>query len=588
MFNYEIQAKTGVRRMPLLLVFIIASFFMMRGGVSHAATHTSQTNDPSTIVVKLTPNMRAKLEKGKFLSSNIEGAEQLNSLLGRYKAEKKQPLIPGDRDTLRREFESTHLRAAKSKPKVSLGEYYSIKVPKGTKTKVFIAELKKLDIVRAAYPKPLPAPAPITPSFVSSQTYLKNASTGLGVNVTIGGSATTKPYPGSNGGAVKVVDLEYAWNHEHEDLDSLRLPGTFWANGTPIDPYNDTGHGTGVAGIVAGTSDSIGITGIVPGTRFHRVNANNAERGLDISGAIYLAANKMVQGDVLLLEQQAWAPDNQGYSPIETYPDVYEAIVYATSKGITVIEPAGNGKQKVSEGYDLSDPLFNGIFTTSRPNSGAIMVGAGGTQGCSGVPSRARLPFSNYGTRIDVQGLGECVVTSGYGDLYNSGINAMYTGYFGGTSSASAAIAGVAAQLSSTYKTINNVALTPVQIKSMLQKNGSPQNTSFNPGKIGPYPNMAAVLPLSDITAPAQSTGLQGVWKSTNRIRLTWNPASDNLGYVTYRVFRDGVRIANTTNPVFVDTTVLGPKVYEYKVRAVDASGNLSPVSQAVQVRNNP
>ena len=61
-------------------------------------------------------------------------------------------------------------------------------------------------------------------------------------------------------------------------------------------------------------------------------------------------------------------------------------------------------------------------------------------------PDRSRLDFSNYGARVDVQGWGREVTTTGYGDL-QGGLNEdlWYTDHFSGTSSASPVVVGALA-----------------------------------------------------------------------------------------------------------------------------------------------
>ena len=84
--------------------------------------------------------------------------------------------------------------------------------------------------------------------------------------------------------------------------------------------------------------------------------------------------------------------------------------------------------------------------------SGAIIVGAGApppdTHGRDHGPDRSRLDFSNYGERVDTQGWGREVTTTGgrhndSGDL-QGGVNEdeWYTDTFGGTSSASPIVVG--------------------------------------------------------------------------------------------------------------------------------------------------
>ena len=68
---------------------------------------------------------------------------------------------------------------------------------------------------------------------------------------------------GGNGVNVRVHDIEYSWNRTHEDV--AKLATALVPNGTPSDPFADSNHGTAVAGQIAATSNTIGVTGLVPG-----------------------------------------------------------------------------------------------------------------------------------------------------------------------------------------------------------------------------------------------------------------------------------------------------------------------------------
>jgi len=211
---------------------------------------------------------------------------------------------------------------------------------------------------------------------------------------------------------------------------------------------------------------------------------------------------------VILIEQQFSGPnagcsatDEQcGSVPVEWDDTVYEAIRTATAAGIIVVEPAANGSQ------NLDDPVYAKLMT--RSDSGAIVVGAGADPTCTsnwGRPARSRLPFSNSGAFVDVQGWGECVTTTGYGYLQNA-THADYTDRFGGTSSASPVVAGAAAIYSSVTFAATGVHPTSTQVRSAFIATGTPQNTSSAnalAGRIGPLPNLAAALPV--VASPTQS-----------------------------------------------------------------------------------
>jgi hypothetical protein len=130
------------------------------------------------------------------------------------------------------------------------------------------------------------------------------------------------------------------------------------------------------------------------------------------------------------------------------------------------------------------------------------MVGAGGSGlGDPPVGDLERVPGSNYGARVDVQGYGAAVVTTGYSDLSSgaAGADRSYTACFDGTSSASATVAGAAAVLQGAAITRTGAPLTPAALRDLLVDTGLPQVPSpgdENAGvqNIGPRPQIAAAL----------------------------------------------------------------------------------------------
>ena len=77
-----------------------------------------------------------------------------------------------------------------------------------------------------------------------------------------------------------------------------------------------------------------------------------------------------------------------------------------------MIEAAGNGN------VNLDQAACSGVFDRTVRDSGAIIVGAG--QPPSSGVDRQREGFSTFGSRVDLQGWGSGVVTTGYGDLYQN------------------------------------------------------------------------------------------------------------------------------------------------------------------------
>jgi serine protease len=166
--------------------------------------------------------------------------------------------------------------------------------------------------------------------------------------------------------------------------------------------------------------------------------------------------------------------------PLEWIVSVYEATLAATQAGIAVVAAAGNG------GENLDAPEFNGRFDRQLFNSGAIIVGAGSKE-------QARLEFSCYGSRLDLQGWGREVTTTGYGHLFGTSSTNFYTNQFSGTSSASPLVAAAVAAVQGHLKASGRPVMTAAEVAALLKSTGSPQTANVSEW-IGPLPNPARRL----------------------------------------------------------------------------------------------
>jgi hypothetical protein len=95
-----------------------------------------------------------------------------------------------------------------------------------------------------------------------------------------------------------------------------------------------------------------------------------------------------------------------------------------------------------------------------------------------------------------------------------------------------------------------------------------------------------------DLEAPTPPTNLQVVRSNKNNVWLAWNASSDNIGVVEYQVLRcEGAGcmpiavLANVSTTSFRDGGVSSGTTYRYRIRALDAAGNLSGESAIVEVR---
>lgn len=325
------------------------------------------------------------------------------------------------------------------------------------------------------------------------QAYLDPAPLGMDVRF-----AWTQP--GGKGENVKIVDIELNWNLQHQDLAAAATNAFILVRGIdrlPDDVQNQSNinHGTAVLGELIAADDGIGVTGIAHRATLGLINPLTNGSTPDVAGAIRRAASKLDPGDVILLELSVAGPRfdpfiGRGLAPIEFQQDIFLAIKDATSSGIIVVESAGNGFE------DLDHPAYAGTFDRSNRDSGAIIVGAGKPEGdiYGSGPDRTRTEESNYGSRVDLQGWGRFVTTSGYGPLREEqGPNHLYTIDFGATSAATAMVAGAAALLQSIVKERGRAPLAPDELRHLLVSTGTPQ--AGNLGEhIGPRPDLRAAI----------------------------------------------------------------------------------------------
>jgi len=381
-----------------------------------------------------------------------------------------------------------------------LNLYYRLRLPTDVDAVAICDALNASPLVEIAAPLPRPAPPstdipPTTPDLTDTQGHRASPPDGIGV-------ADPDAFPGADGTGVQVVDVEYAWVLGHEDLGLTSA--AIIDDATLVDPFPDDegNHGTAVLGTIVGGDNDYGITGIAPGSTMLLAPANTAENGYDVGRAVSLATARLDAGDVILIEQQMCvcafpcpAGTQDGFGPVEAFPPWYDAIATATAKGITVVEPAGNGD------VDLDDPSCDGFFDRSIRDSGAIVVGAGTTS------SHSRLGFSTFGSRVDVQGWGIGVTTTGYGDAFDpdpDDIRQRYTSEFSGTSAASAIVAGVAVSVQGVRRAAGGPPLSTDTLRQILVDTGTAQGTGAS-GHIGPLPDLPAAL-AATLAVPTTTT----------------------------------------------------------------------------------
>jgi hypothetical protein len=427
-----------------------------------AATARAQAQGPIVVNVKFREATGAPAGLDQVL--RVHGSPRVRALFADLPAVRLQSLETGAR-----------LRARRPLP--SLGSWHRLEVAQAADLPRLLAELNALAEVDTAYVAPVPAPPPggltdfASPDFTGRQGYLGPAPDGFDARF-------ARTQTGGDGAGIKLIDLEYSWVLSHEDLqlDGASLGGV-------CNPFCADDHGTAVLGMLAGRSNAFGVTGAVSGANTRVISPVEAGTlHYNLPAAVAAAGAALGPGDVLLIEQQTVGPHGgQFFVPVEWDPAVFDAVQVVTQAGVIVVEAAGNG------GENLDGADFQGRFDRSRFDSDAIIVGAG-------TQAHARSSFSSYGSRVDLQGWGCCVTSTGYGDLFDGATRATrYTGGFSGTSSASAMVAAAVVAVQGFHKGSRGTVLSPDDLVALLRSTGTPQASGATQ-PVGPFPNLRAAL----------------------------------------------------------------------------------------------
>ncbi|HEX3253749.1 MAG TPA: S8 family serine peptidase [Pyrinomonadaceae bacterium] len=315
-------------------------------------------------------------------------------------------------------------------------------------------KLRELPEIRkaVAIPEIAPPAAPLTEPFIGNSDQVVNSCDGCLTNqwylfrCNVPGAWSQQV----SGNGVVIADIDWGFNINHQDLrfrtDIDKNRNMFPDSGDPSIVSNGSlgHHGTAVLGLAGAGVNDCGITGIAFDATLWAIQAGTdtlTDHSLWVAAINFVHTSPETARKVIILEIQT-----AGCSNIEMIPTINMEIRAAIAANVVVCVPAGNG--------NLSGDAGLGDDGKSIDETGSILVGA-----TSFDPQINRRSDSNGGDRVVVYAPGDTSHDLTCGFRMNG-----YLEGFGGTSGATAKVAGVAALMLE-----KNNQLTPLQIREILK-----------------------------------------------------------------------------------------------------------------------
>jgi len=364
---------------------------------------------------------------------------------------------------------------------------------------------------------------------------------------------------------IAVLDTGVQLNHEDlQDKISFCRPGDivdFVDNDT--DPSDEEGHGTGVAGIAAATTNNaIGVAGIAWLPKILPLRVMSAGGG-GLTSWVVAAINYVTQNcpRVRVI--------NMSFGGYGADPMMEQALNNAYNRGIVSVAGAGN----------------NGVEERFYPAAFDRVVAV-----CATHLNDQKWDYSNYGTWVDICApANEGMITTALGGGYSG---------FGGTSGATPVVSGVVALIASLHPnwSADQIVLKLLQSADNIDSQNPSYAGKLGSGRVnanralrGSGPDITP--PTISITNPPDNSSVRG-----GLIPFTAVATDDSGSVPKVEFYVDGQKIAEDTtgdqnNHIFSttwNTTTESETTHILLVRAFDPTNNTSTDQHSVKVDRSP
>ncbi|WP_339832506.1 carbohydrate binding domain-containing protein [Paenibacillus sp. FSL R7-0272] len=90
---------------------------------------------------------------------------------------------------------------------------------------------------------------------------------------------------------------------------------------------------------------------------------------------------------------------------------------------------------------------------------------------------------------------------------------------------------------------------------------------------------------VADTEPPTAPTNVVVKESTSSTVTVEWVASQDNYGVARYDIYRDGSKVGESTRLTYTDSSLAPATNYVYTIKAVDAAGNVSAVSESVTVK---
>ncbi|WP_331447985.1 type VII secretion-associated serine protease mycosin [Streptomyces xanthochromogenes] len=294
----------------------------------------------------------------------------------------------------------------------------------------------------------------------------------------------------STGKDITVAVIDTGVDPNNPDLVGRVLPGKDFTEGQPGDEHVDyAGHGTGMAGLIAGTGASnggSGAFGLAPGTKILPIRMPDSTRDANQAESNQRFNRIAPQAIRYAADQGAKVINiSLGTGRTEGSPQMTAAVKYALDKGALVFAAVGNYANVDNEvEYPAATPGVVGVAAVGR--------------------NLRKTAESEYGPQVDMAAPGDDMV---HACKSETGVCRSH-----GTSDATALASASAALIWSKHPTWTNNQVLRVMLNTLGgPTDGAKRNDSIGYGIVRPRvalenpgdPGPADVYPLPDLTASA-------------------------------------------------------------------------------------